>query len=258
MKSTPLFLASALFLPTPELSAEATCQPTPERLIVLGDSIMSCHGVGGKDDPNCGPKQFHQWLNLFVSPGLSYENLSKGGARTVHVAEEQIFAIDEAEGHALVLIYIGGNDLQALLYMPDNLAAELYPEMKASLQEYWAEIYDYLEDPQNFPDGATIMINTQYNPFDDCYGTSEIKIDLLADYNQMIASFSEDMAARYTADPYTLFLGHGHNYQRRTCPHYQPNSDYWMGDLIHPNLMGHGHLGDLWGDYAATLYLQCE
>lgn len=255
-------LLLSLLLPTAASAAgplrdEAACSPQPKRLIILGDSIVDCYGVGGPDAETCGPKAFHTWLQANYARTVTYENLSVSGATTSSVARRQLPTVPTGPGHALVVIFVGGNDLYPYLYAPENVAQAAWPGLEEELTGYWEEIFAFFEDPARFPDGAEVIVNTQYNPFDDCYGTSQGKIDVLHAYNDMLFGFSEATTSRFTADPYSPFLGHGHNYQRRGCPYYDRDADYWMGDIIHPNDLGHAALADIWADLMMPRYDGC-
>jgi len=99
-----------------------TCRPTAERFIVLGDSIVACQGVGGTDSPDCAPKQFHTHYDSTYQT-LPYENRAVSGARTADVVNQQLATVPTGmAGHALVVIYVGGNDLSPNLLLPDAAA----------------------------------------------------------------------------------------------------------------------------------------
>ena len=240
----------------PTIPGPGNCEPLPDRMVVLGDSIVDCYGVGGGNDPRCSPYQLHGWLDETWAPGVTYENLSVSGATTGDVVTRQLRTVPTGEGHVVVVIFVGGNDLYPYLYLPEDVAVAAWPGLEEELTADWQEIFAFFKDTRNFPDGATIIINQQYNPFDDCYGTSQGKIDVLHAYNTML----QDLAASHdswAADPYTPFLGHGHNYKRRNCPYYEPGADYWMGDIIHPNELGHEQLAFVWEDLLDPLYGAC-
>ena len=93
----------------------AQCAPTPDRLIVLGDSIAACAGVGGKNGATCGPKIFHEGLASGYAPGIVYQNTAVSGAVTTNVADSQLGSVATGAGHALVLIYVGGNEFTSAI-----------------------------------------------------------------------------------------------------------------------------------------------
>ena len=240
------------------------CQPVPTRMVVLGDSIPACVGVGGKDSDDCAPKRLNDHLAATYGP-LTYENLAVGGAVTSDVSNDQIFDIEVGvPGHVIVMIYIGGNDLAQYMFLPDQTAMDGWmnttgPEVAAA----WEDVLDFLGDPANFPDGVTLLMNTQYNPFDDCtappYFISETKIELLHAHNQALMDRAASREWAFIADQHPSYLGHGHYVNDASCPHYDETFEGWMGDLIHPNTLGHQHLGDVMAEAAdLEIYGGCE
>lgn len=242
----------------------AACQPVPTRMVVLGDSIAACAGVGGKDSGDCGPKQLSDYLAANYGP-LTYENLSVGGAVTSDVSNYQLFDIEVGvPGHVIVMIYIGGNDLAQYIFLPDQTAIDGWnnttgPEVAAA----WEDILDFLGDPANFPDGVTLLMNTQYNPFDDCtaapYFVSETKTDLLHAHNQALTDRADSREWAFITDQHPSYLGHGNHYTASSCPYYDASFEGWMGDVIHPNVLGHEHLAEMMAAVADTqIYGGCE
>ncbi|MCX4241770.1 SGNH/GDSL hydrolase family protein [Paraliomyxa miuraensis] len=240
------------------------CQPIPTRMVVLGDSIVACAGVGGKDSDDCSPKQLNDHVAASHGP-ITYENLSVGGAVTTDVSNYQIFDIEVGiPGHVLVMIYVGGNDLAQYIVQSDQAAIDGWndttgPEVAAA----WEDILDFLGDPANFPDGVTLLMNTQYNPFDDCtaapYFVSQTKTDLLHAHNDALTERAASREWAFIADQHPSYLGHGNHYAVNTCPYYDESAAPWMGDLIHPNAVGHAHLTEILAEVADTqIYGGCE
>jgi lysophospholipase L1-like esterase len=242
----------------------AGCQPIPTRMVVLGDSIVACVGVGGKDSNDCAPKRLSDHLAATYGP-LTYENLSVGGAVTSDIPQYQLPTIEVGiPGHVIVVIYIGGNDLSPYIFVSDQAALDGWnnttgPEVAAA----WDEILAFFGDPANFPDGATLLLNTQYNPFDDCtappYFVSETKIELLHAHNEALIDRAASQPWGFAADQHPSYLGHGHYVNDASCPYYDESFEGWMGDLIHPNALGHHHLADVMIEVAdLEIYGGCE
>ena len=242
----------------------AGCQPTPTRMVILGDSIAACAVVGGKDSDDCAPKIINDHFAATYGP-LTYENLAVGGAVTSDVPQYQLPDIEVGmPGHVLVMIYVGGNDLAAYIVGSDQAAIDGWnnttgPEVAAA----WEEILAFLGDPANFPDGVTLLMNTQYNPFDDCtappYFVSETKIELLHAHNQALMDRAHSQPWGFIADQHPSYLGHGHYVNDASCPYYDESFEGWMGDLIHPNALGHHHLADVMIEVAELeIYGGCE
>jgi lysophospholipase L1-like esterase len=242
----------------------ASCQPTPTRMVILGDSIAACAVVGGKQSDDCAPKILNDHFAATYGP-LTYENLAVGGAVTSDIPQNQLSDIEVGiPGHVVVMIYIGGNDLAGYIFGSDQAAIDGWndttgPEVAAA----WEEILAFLEDESNFPDGVTLLMNTQYNPFDDCtappYFVSETKIELLHAHNDALVERANSRPWGFIADQHPSYLGHGHYVNDQSCPHYDASFDGWMGDLIHPNALGHHHLADVMIEVADTqIYSGCE
>jgi lysophospholipase L1-like esterase len=160
-------------------------------------------------------------------------------------------------GHALVLIYIGGNNLAKYLFAGDAVAERGYMTDLPDIKANWEAIFGFFQDKTKFPDGSTVLMNNQYNPFDDCtaapYFLSAKKNMLLDAFNKELATIASAKGAVLT-DQHTPFLGHGHHYSVRTCPHYKDNQTPWMDDLIHPNAAGHENLFQQWKATVDRLY----
>lgn len=240
----------------------AICDSAPTRLIVVGDSIAACDGVGGMDAPACGPKQFHTFLDGGHVPGIGYENKAISGSVTAEVTNPQLGTVSTGPGHALVLIYVGGNDIRSYLTASDDQATSGFAADMPRLQGEWATILAFFADSANFPDGATVMMNNQYNPFDDCtappYNMSATKIDLFRQYNNMLAEIANGHDNVSITDQHTSYLGHGHHSGVASCPHYDASKEGWMNDLIHPNGAGHANLALQWQATADELFGSCQ
>jgi len=245
----------------PDPPPAGTCRPAAERMIVLGDSIVACQGVGGKDSADCAPKRFHTHYDSTYQT-LPYENLAVSGARTADVVNQQLNTVSTGiEGHALVVIYVGGNDLSPNLLLPDAAAESNFAQLSTELESHWETIFAFFEDPANFPDGATLLINTQYDPFDGCtsqpWNVSQLKLGLLVEYNDAMTARGDARDWVFVADQHSPFLGHGHHNGAPDCPYYAEGMEGWMNDFIHPNAAGHTNLADVMAGVAATMYEGC-
>jgi lysophospholipase L1-like esterase len=237
------------------------CAPPPARLVVLGDSINACTGVGGKDAAACGPRIFHDALAAGYAPGVTYENLAVPGAVAADVSESQLGTVPQGPGHVLLLVYIGGNDLQPYIFVSDAEALQRFETDMPMIAARFGEYYDYFADTSRFPDGFTLIMNTQYNPFDDCtappYNLSATKIDLLGQYNGELTRIAGLHGNVVITEQHAPYLGHGHHYNVTSCPYYMAGATNWMGDLIHPNVAGHANLAKEWNATADRLYRDC-
>jgi lysophospholipase L1-like esterase len=247
--------------PSPADAAPAICAPTPARLVVLGDSITACSVIGGPNAADCVSKQFFDELKT-RHPDLTYENRAVGGAVLSNLAG-QLAGVPVKPGHVLLMVYIGGNDLSPYIFVSDAQAQASYEAVKGRLDAAWANVFAAIADPSKFPDGATVVINNQYNPFDDCdadpYFLSELKSGLLHDFNARVAEIAAGHGDRaVVVDQYTPYLGHGHHYKVATCPYYDASATGFMKDLIHPNVAGNKQLAGELSGAIERLYGACE
>jgi lysophospholipase L1-like esterase len=229
----------------------------PARLVVLGDSIAACFNVGGPTGAACSPRMLGDYLQATYAPGLKVENLAMGGAITTDVPARQLPLVAGGPGHVLVLVYVGGNDLSRQLVATDEAAIAGLTGGLPAINDSWDQIAAYFGDRGRFPDGYTLLMNNQYDPFDDCtaapFFLSPKKIELLHTFNQTLQDIAGRTGAELT-DQFTPFLGHGHHYLVSSCPHYQAGAAPWMSDLIHPNEAGHADLFQQWKAQVDRLY----
>jgi lysophospholipase L1-like esterase len=232
-------------------------RPRPARFIVLGDSIAACSNIGDENGPDCSLKKLYDHLKARYAPALSYENEAVGAAVTADVPAEQLAGIERRPGHALVLVYVGGNDLARYMFALDSVAEQGLAADLPKVLTAWNQIVTHFQDKARYPDGYTLIMNNQYNPFDDCtaapYFLTAKKVQLLAMFNTALATLAREKGAQIT-DQYTPFLGHGHHYQVRSCPHFKADARPFMDDLIHPNAAGHDNLFQQWKAVIDRLY----
>ena len=226
------------------VSYPGLCLPQPSRIIFLGDSIFACYGIeGGKNGKDCGPRIVATHVAERFG-AVSYENLAVSGAVTTDVPDREIPLLSELPGHALVVVLVGGNDLTPYYAMDDAEARAGWQQAMSSWSQTWDEIFARLADGSLFPDGATVVLNTQYDPFDDCTASpyqemSPVKRELLADFNRALAERATASDSVFLVDQHAAFLGHGRHYATDCCPYYEPDSDPWLLDGVHPNPEGH-------------------
>jgi lysophospholipase L1-like esterase len=231
--------------------------PRPARLVVLGDSITACSNVGGKMADACSLKKLYDYVKATYAPALVYDNQAVGGAVSADVPRQQLAAVKPGPGRVLVVVYVGGNDLAKYIFSSDAAATTGLMTDLPGVLSAWDQIFAYFEDKTKFPDGYTLVMSSQYNPFDDCtalpYNVTAKKFELLHAFNDQLASVAQKKGATIT-DQYTPFLGHGHHYNVMKCPHFMPGAANWMGDLIHPNPVGHADLFEQWKKTIDALY----
>jgi hypothetical protein len=241
---------------------QRACAPKPKRLVVLGDSITDCSVIGGPNDPDCVSRLFYDYVKTNFAEDLAYEPHAVGGATTNGIAQ-QLANVQGGPGHVLVMIYIGGNDLAPYIFQSDSAAMSGYTQMLPGIVSDWADFFSFFSDEAKFPDGVTVVMNSQYNPFDDCtaspYNLSALKINLLHMFNAVLVDMAnEHFDNTLLIDQFTPFLGHGHHYNVASCPHYVAGAKGYMQDLIHANAEGNKALAEQLNHGADLLYEDCE
>lgn len=235
---------------TGDPSGGEVCGDVPTRMMFFGDSLFACFGQDGKSEAEtCSARLSHEYLAETYAPGVTYENLAVSGAVTRDVVNQQLPGAPVGmRGHTLVVVWVGGNDISPLLLQSDAAAEAAYrDDLAPEFEMLWDNIEAWVDDPANFPDGATLVINTQFNPFDDCSADpfafmSPLKTELLAEYNDTLRARVAARPNTYLSDQYPVFLGHGHHFDTEACPNFDADAGYWMlggADLVHPNGLGH-------------------
>ena len=250
---------------TPDAGESQNTACKPDRLVFLGDSIPGCTGVGGKEGPQCGPKVLFNYVKENINPDVTYENLAVPGAVTEDVATEQIFEITEGSESVLVILYAGGNDLQPYIFASDDRANSAFAALQPEVEGHWRDTFAHLNDQEKFSGRMEMIINKQFNPFDDCtaspYNVTPRKSELLRDFNNVVSDLADEEENVHVADQYTPFLGHGHHYRVQSCPNYVADSEYWMVgglDLVHPNGLGHASIANVWQNLVDEIYKDCN
>jgi hypothetical protein len=142
-------------------------------------------------------------------------------------------------GHVFVWAYAIGNDLL-------SGATDV-----AEFVRGYSAMFDYFTDEARFPDGATFLLNTQFNPGDECSVPSSFMyppgVDaLIRQLNQTV--FIDVAVARpdtVTVDQLPDFLGHGQNANQSGCPHCSEDNEAWL-IVNHPTALGHAHMAEKW------------
>jgi lysophospholipase L1-like esterase len=241
-------------------AAPRPCAAKPSRIVVLGDSITACSVIGGPQSADCVSKKFSDYV-IAQYGATTYENHAVGGAKLADIAS-QLGTIQPAAGPALVMIYIGGNDLSPFIFQSDQQAMAGYQMIEPMLVSVYDSVFTKLSNTTTFPNGAVLLTNTQYNPFDDCtaspYNLSPAKTAILHMFNDKVKSIADAHgAAAIWVDQHDPFLGHGHHYNVSTCPYYQANAVPWMQDTIHANPAGNVDLANVMNAGADRLYRDC-
>ncbi len=246
---------------TPDGGVRA-CPAKPKRLIILGDSITNCTVIGGPNSADCVSKQFYDYVKSKYAADVQYVNAAVGGAQTAGIKQQMDGLQTGMPGHVMVMLYIGGNDLAPYIFQSDAAAMMAYEQIMPGIKANWDGIFAFFNDTTKFPDGATIVMNNQYNPFDDCtaapYNLSQLKSNLLHMFNVVLQDFAnEHFANTIIVDQYKPYLGHGHHYNVSTCPHYMAGATPFMKDLIHANADGNKALAAQMEHALDALFTDC-
>ena len=241
-------------------AAPRMCAAKPKRVVVLGDSITACSVIGGAQNADCVSKKVSDYV-IATYGATTYQNLAVGGAKLADI-QAQLDNIQPAAGPALVIMYIGGNDLSPFIFQSDQQAMAGYAMIEPMMTSVYNAVFAKLANTTTFPDGAVLLMNTQYNPFDDCtaspYNLSPAKTALLHTFNDKVISIANaHIQQAIVVNQHGPFLGHGHHYNVATCPFYKAGAAAWMQDTIHANPAGNVDLANVMNAGVDRLYRDC-
>lgn len=229
---------------------------SPKTVIFLGDSITAGAGAGNDDEDYASllvnnTNTWPEWDGIDLStryPGIDVVDVSKSGAWTGTVLNDQIDRLEEQvslpfAGEVLVVMTVGGNDLQSVLLNPSEVESRL-----ENTVDNWRKIAEYFLDELRFPDGSTVLIANVYEPtdavgqVDNCFYGLNISslLPSLLEANTQLRGLAEG-AGFSVLDMRGTFLGHGFNFSDPTSPHYnEGDPSLWLTNgCIHPNKRGH-------------------
>ena len=233
-----------------------TLPESPGTVIFLGDSITAGAGAPSDEEGYArllvdSTSAWPDWDGLDLAtryPGIDVVDVSQGGAWTGTVLNDQIDRFEDQvtlpfEGEALVVITVGGNDLQSVLLNPMSVE-----ERVEKTVGNWRETAQYFLDDQRFPDGATVLMANVYEPTDaeGQVGTCFLGLNIsslllhLHDANTQLRELAEEMGFS-ALDMRGAFLGHGFHYSDQATAYYNADDPtLWLSnDCIHPNPRGH-------------------
>ena len=233
-----------------------TLPTSPNTVIFLGDSITAGAGSPGDDEDYVrllvnNTNTWPEWDGKDLAtryPGIEVVDVSKSGSWTGTVLNDQIGRLEEQvtlpfEGEVLVVITVGGNDLQSVLLNPSTVDDRLVKTV-----DNWRQIAEYFLDEQRFPDGSTVLMANVYEPTDavgqagDCFYGLNISslLPSLHEANRQFRDLAEELGFS-VLDMRGTFLGHGFRYDDPNTPYYvEDDPSLWLAnDCIHPNPRGH-------------------
>ncbi len=245
------------------------------RLIVMGDSISA--GVGARRDEGAyyallqenAPSLWAGFDAVDLTTRYGHEvplvNVAVPGATTRTLWRDQVPALREAagagfEGHSLVVITIGGNDLTTGFAAGADLEGDYLDETINFIKN----TVEFLQDESVFPGGTSIFLANVYDPGDgvgrarQCFGGLDLSpaseallvwarryVDLAYDYNIGVV------------DALGAFRGHGFYSSDPENVYYDAaDPTLWFdSDCIHPNDRGHHELRRLFFEAIDGVYV---
>ena len=236
-----------------------TLPKSPKTVIFLGDSITAGAGTSNDDEDYVSllvnnTNTWPDWDGIDLAtryPGITLVDVSKSGAWTGTILNSQIDRLEEQitlpfEGEVLVIITVGGNDLQSVLMNPSGVEERLEKTV-----DNWRKIAEYFLDEQRFPDGSTLLMANVYEPTDavgqvgNCFFGLNISslLPSLYDANTQLRGLAVELGFS-ALDMRGAFLGHGFYYNDTATPYYnEDDPSLWLANsCIHPNPRGHHEL----------------
>ncbi|MEM9075060.1 MAG: SGNH/GDSL hydrolase family protein [Myxococcota bacterium] len=232
---------------------------TATRMIVLGDSISAGAGAGRgslvyhsllvDNDDSMWPDDTESDLAALTGGTVEVIDAAVGGARTGNLAGQVDRALGDidlpAVGHTVVVVTIGGNDLQSAL-VGGNPTGPLLDRAIAAIRA----MAERLLDPTDFPDGTSLYLAAVYDPsdgeaqIDGCFFNLELPelVAALDVWRDRYIELGEELGFS-VIDALGHFHGHGHNHMNTENPFYDSaDPSFWFADCIHPNARGHHEL----------------
>lgn len=230
------------------------------RVMFFGDSITWGYGISNSDNQYTSlllENHDDRWPDFAGDTltdrfgSLEVLDFSVNGAVTGEVRYNQIPYMestlpDVIEGHTLVFMTIGGNDLAATLYGQGEL-----DEVAGEIDDNLRGIAEAFDDPTRYPDGATLFLSNVYEPTDGegqadtCFlGLNVSALEpVLDEINANSLELAQDFGFAWV-DLRGHFRGHGHNYDNPSIDAYDDEDpSLWLqDDCIHPTARGHHEL----------------
>lgn len=220
------------------------CAPRPAKLVALGNSIAAC-----VDKPGCAPEQLADYVRKQYAPSLTYENHAANASDLTDLLR-QASQVESGPGHVAVWLFAFPSD-------PTSLALDTWKTRMNTLMDYFA-------DPGRFPDGATFMVNTQFNPSDECFlvGPAYASDPISPEEQKALQTINRELFIELgtsrkdtvTIDEYPDFLGHASHADMRGCPYCSTDNTSWVADSVHPNDAGYDHIFQKWKIVVDEMY----
>jgi lysophospholipase L1-like esterase len=248
---------------------------TATRLIVLGDSISA--GVGAsssarvygallaENDDGAYPSESATDLESLTGGAVEVLDYSAGGATTRDLVR-QTNAVERnltfpASGHTVVVLTIGGNDLQGSIFGGDPTGEPLDAAILAIRR-----MVTFFQDPTHFADGVSVYLADVYDPsdgvahIDGCFLglTLPELVDALFVWRDRYIELGTEMGFA-VIDMLGHFHGHAYYYDDPTNPYYDAaDPSFWFADCIHPNDRGHHEIRRLFYEAMDPSYVVAD
>ncbi len=232
---------------------------TATRLVVLGDSISDgvgasrsawiYHALLAENDDEAYPTEAGTDLESLTGASVEVVDVSRGGARARDLSAQTGAVRRElslpASGHTVVVLTIGGNDLQTAVAGGNPTGALL----DNAIRDIRGMI-EFFQDTDNFSDGASIYLANVYDPSD---GEAQIPGCFFGLHLPQLVAALDVWSERFmdlgmemgfsVVDTLGAFHGHGHHNSNTMNPYYDADDPTkWFDDCIHPNDRGHHEL----------------
>ena len=265
-----------------------------ERVVFIGDSVTVgtpptetqdyyrtrlAHTLAGEFGLATGWDHF-AWENVDVFSGTTinrtsgdFASCAEWGARADDLMRdgdqlEDCFPTSERNKRTLVVMTVGGNDLNSLTqgFMEGKSDEELWEETQ-EFMGLMRQSVEWLKDPERFPAGVDVIFSNLYEFTDGTGDVTSCPTAGLAGYGEAVSnpalaemvvwSMEQYMSIAVDTQSDMLFLletfcGHGFNRDNPEARCYSPGNELWF-DLtcIHPNPAGHAAIADMFADVVA-------
>ncbi len=259
-----------------------TWNDRPTVLLGLGDSVTAGFGASpGKsyfERLNTNPvDEFAEMENICldaVFPEMRVANVAVSGSNSFDCLEKQLPNLDSfpAEVLGIVVLTTGGNDL---IHWYGRSAPSEGAMYGASIEQArpWIEAYSRRMDDivaqirARFPGGCEIFLANIYDPSDGVGKPESIgmpawddMVEILAEYNAVIAACASRHKDVHLVDIHSPFLGHGVRAAQPWRGHYRKDDPhYWFHENIEdPNDRGYDALRRIFLNAMADVFLNTE
>jgi len=218
------------------------------------------------------------WQNVDVIEGTTYTqdggdfaSCAEWGARADDLIQdgnqvEDCFPEEERDKTTLVIMTMGGNDLQKLTegFMDGEATADLWVQTE-DFMALMREAAEWIKEPGQFPNGVHLIFTNLYEFTDATGDVTSCPVAELAGFSEAVTdpalaqmvvwAMEEFMSIATDTESDMLFLlesfcGHGFNYDDTDGQCYRgEEAELWFDiTCIHPNDLGHAAMSEMFLD----------